>query len=299
MATYLIDAYQRLVRRRILLRGGRSQDRVISGRRLHYYELVGRGSGPPLVLLHGMGGAASSFIHILFALRDRWSRIYVPDLPGHGLSPLDPLDPPLDARGHGELFYAFLQEVVGHPAVLVGNSLGGALSMGVALEKPEAVAGLGLLSPAGAPLTAEHVAELRERFAVRSRRDALAFIMRLTHRPLPGAFLVASDLREVLRGPAVRNILAQMDTQQQLDPASLRALKIPVTLVWGASERILPFDDLEFFRANLPRHARIEVFERCGHVPMMEQPARTLRVLSDLAAEVERRPMAAARASVG
>jgi pimeloyl-ACP methyl ester carboxylesterase len=282
----LLDTYFRLAQRHVQIRGGQSRHRVVAGHRIHYFDVPGHGSGPPVVLLHGLGGSAASFVPMLFGLRDAWSRIYAPDMPGHGLSPLAHWDAPLAPRGHGQLLHTFLKEVVGRPAALVGNSLGGGLALGIALEKPEDVVGLGLLSPAGAPLSAADIADLRSRFTMRSRRDAVAFLRRLTHRPMPAAFLAASDIRDLLNSPAVRHIVSHMSSPERLDTQRMRALRIPVTLVWGASEKVLPAHGLQFFRQHLPPHTRIEVFERCGHVPMLEQPARTIRVLNRLAADI-------------
>jgi pimeloyl-ACP methyl ester carboxylesterase len=282
----LLDKYERVVRQGLRLLGVESRYRVISGQRVHYYELQGEGSGPPLVLVHGLGASANSFAAIVRGLKKRWGRIYLPDLPGHGFTPDDPGQGPLDLRQQGQLLYAFLQLVVRDRAVLVGHSMGGALTLGVTVEKPAEVLAVGLLSPAGAPLSDGDLASLRRRFAPQSRQDAIAFVRNLTHRPLIGASLAASDLGERLRSRALQHILMQTTSSDRLNEEILRQLKIPMLLVWGASERLLPAGGLDYFRAHLPSHTRIEVLERCGHMPQMEQPQRTLELLNELAALV-------------
>lgn len=281
----VLDKYDRLVRRMLGLVGARSRYRVVAGERVHYYEVEGSGTGPPLVLVHGLGGNANSFAAILSGLRRRWRRVFVPDLPGHGFSPLDSGRPPLDLRGHGALIHAFIVGVIQEPVVLVGNSMGGALSLGLTVEKPEDVLALGLLAPAGAPLTPQDIATLRANFTPTTRAEAVAFIDRLTHRPMYAARLAASDIREMIRSPAIQHILAQATPEERLDAEKVRALRQPTLLVWGVSEKVLPAGGIDYFRATLPPHARIEILERCGHLPMMEQPERTIRLLNELGRE--------------
>lgn len=282
----LLDKYERIVRQGLRLLGVESRYRVLSGQRVHYYELQGNGSGPPLVLIHGLGASANSFAPILRGLKKRWSRIYLPDLPGHGFSPDDPGQGPLNLREQGQLLYAFLQSVVREPAVLVGHSMGGALALGIAVEKTADVLAVGLLSPAGSPLTDADLMSLRQRFAPQSRRDSVEFVRKLTHRPLFGVSLAASDIGEKLRSRALQHILMQTTSSDRLDEEILRHLKIPVLLVWGASEKLLPVGGLSYFREHLPIHARIEVLEQCGHMPQLEQPARTLQLLNELKAQI-------------
>lgn len=278
----ILDKVHRLMRRAVVVRGGRAVQRAVAGRQLHWYELEGAGRGPAAVLVHGLGGSANSFFSILSPLRRSFSRLYVPDLPGHGFTPLEPGHGPLDVRGHFEVLKAFLDEVVGAPAVMIGNSMGGALSLQVAIERP-ATPGLGLLSPAGAPLGNHGLQQLRTNFHLRSRADAMRMMRRMLHHAPLGSWLVARDMQEMFDTPVVHHVIASTTPEDAVDPAALRALPMPVTLVWGASEGILPSHGVDYFRAHLPAHARIEVFDRCGHLPMIEQPRRTVAVLEDLA----------------
>jgi pimeloyl-ACP methyl ester carboxylesterase len=278
----ILDTFNRLVRRRLVSQGARAVTRVIDGRRLHFYELDGRGDAPPAVLVHGLGGSANGFFSILEPLRASHRRLYVPDLPGHGFTPLEAGESPLGLQEHFDVLQRFLDEVVREPPVVIGNSMGGALVLETAVRRPE-TRGVGLLSPAGAPLGVEGLHALRNTFSLQNRHDGARMLGQMLHRAPPGSWLLGSAFRENFDTAVVRHVVAAANAEESLSPAALGRLTMPITLVWGASEKILPLRGLDFFRAHLPAHARIEVFERCGHVPMIEQPGRTVKVLQELA----------------
>lgn len=283
----ILDRVNLLLRQQVRARGGRSVLRVAGGRRMHGYELDGWGSGPPLVLVHGLGASGSTFARLMFELRSNWRKIYVPDLPGHGFSPLEPGEQPLGVREHYEALAAWIDTVVKEPAAMVGNSLGGALSLRRALDR-EDTRGVGLLAPAGAPLDGERLEALRRSYALADRSSTMELIDRMFHRRPLLARLVAGDLRETFGSAVVQQVLTSVDGEEGLDVEGLRNLRMPVTLLWGASERLLPEDGIDFFRRHLPDHARIVVVDRCGHVPQIERPRKTLHLLDSLAAEVQR-----------
>lgn len=102
-----------------------------------------RGSGPPMVLVHGLG---SSHVHWLAVSRElgRTHRLHMPDLPGFGHTPLAGRSATVES--YGRLLGRLMDELQG-PAVLVGNSMGALLAMVAARERPEDVAALILVSP--------------------------------------------------------------------------------------------------------------------------------------------------------
>jgi pimeloyl-ACP methyl ester carboxylesterase len=275
----ILDKLNSFLRSRIQALGGQSRNHVIDGQHVHSYEIEGRGEGPPLVLVHGLGASGHSFFPVLNGLLSKWSRIYLPDLPGHGFSRQGE---PLDIRGQQEIFRGFVDRIVREPAVLIGNSLGGAVVLQTAVDRPH-MAGVGMLAPAGAPLMDDDIHRLRHTFAMDSRAKAIDFFNRLTHRQSPIGWLIASDLQKTFGVRAVQHILQEARTDEQFEQQLIQSLEMPVLLVWGSSERILPADGIHYFRKVLPSHARIEVFDECGHLPMIEKPRRTIELINDLA----------------
>ncbi|MGH2650982.1 MAG: alpha/beta fold hydrolase, partial [Actinomycetota bacterium] len=110
---------------------------------VHYIDFGG--DGPALVLVHGLGGSHPNWLAVGPRLAER-CRVFAPDLVGFGRTP--PAGRPMNLQGHRDLIERFLDEVVGGPAILVGNSTGGVLSIIEAVAAPEKVAGLVLLDPA-------------------------------------------------------------------------------------------------------------------------------------------------------
>jgi len=104
------------------------------------------GSGPPLVLVHGLGGAAANWRLVAPALAEE-RRVIVPELPGHGGS--EPLlaAPSLDP--YAEALLSVLEHEDALPAPLVGHSLGGFVALRAAARRPEAVTGIVLAAAAG------------------------------------------------------------------------------------------------------------------------------------------------------
>src|SRR5947209_6423913 len=110
---------------------------------VHYHDFGG--SGPPLVCVHGLGGAAINWMAVGHELA-RHYRVLAPDLRGFGETPLGRGASTIDSNQR--LLDRFIREVAGSAAVLVGNSMGGLLSTLQAARRPETVSAAALADPA-------------------------------------------------------------------------------------------------------------------------------------------------------
>lgn len=258
------------------VRGWRRRHVETSAGRVHLVEATGHGPLPPMVLLHGFTAAGAHYGPLLERLR-RWSRLVIaPDLPAHGFSDI-PVE--LDL---GSLYLGLrdaLDRALPEPCVLVGNSLGGALAVRYALDRPRNVLGLALLSPGGAPMTGPELDALKSLFTLRSDADALAFVDRVMVRPGAMRRLYAYGIRGGFARPAVRALLASMTTGDCLQPDELRGLAMPVRVMWGEHERVLPASGRSFFEAHLPSHGRVELHPGIGHCPHLDDCDHTVRTL--------------------
>lgn len=280
----LLELLHAVVRRALRFRGVESRLQPVGGHTVHFYRLHGKGkpSGPPVVLVHGLGGNANGFARLLVGLAGRFSTVYALDLPGNGFSPLPP-GGPLALDEHLAVLQAFCRTVVQERALLVGNSLGGALVLTLAAKSPEAVCAVGLLAPAGARLPPERFSEMMGHLEVHTAWEGLAFTRRLFHRAPLAALLFAPQMAKVHNTPAVTAIRARATVEDFLSPETLAHVLAPTLLLWGGSEKLLPPEMLAYFRRHLPGSARIEVVEGVGHVPQMERPGEVVRRLTDFA----------------
>lgn len=268
----LMGGMQKAMRRVLVARGVASETVNVGGQKVHHYALEGQGKGPPVVLVHGLGGSANGFGRTFFGLSRRFSRVLAPDLPGHGFSG-EYCGGPTCVRGQFDVLRAYCEDVVRTPALVVGNSLGGAMAVNLASEQPALVKALALVAPAGAELTPEALTALLGAFAVKSNADVRALTKRLFHRPPWAAMLLASELRKFYTTPTVRALSDDaLATQASIAPQAVRDLKMPVLLLWGGSERLLPPEILSWYRQHLPPQAEVRVVEGFGHVPQMERP---------------------------
>ncbi|MCX6107429.1 MAG: alpha/beta hydrolase [Proteobacteria bacterium] len=258
------------------------ESRVVGAkhRRLHVFVGEGSGSLPPIMLVHGIGASASSFGPLMHLLRSSFSKIIVPDFPGHGQSAPIP-----NLKGHEQLFSetcASLTEFIREPIYLFGNSMGGAFSVYWAEHYRELTRGLVLCSPAGAPMDKRELDAFRSQFDLSTLAKARNFAGKLTHTmPAPAAWLLALSLREVFATKTVRTLLANLTPGDGLHPDELARLDMPVMFLWGKSEHLMPEAHFNYFAAHLPGHVYITRPERFGHCPQLDRPAELARYIVD------------------
>ena len=236
------------------------------------------GGGPVLVLLHGAGDQAATWSPVAGELLPG-RRLVVPDLAGHGASA------PQSGEITVESLLAGLSAVLDAAAprekvTIVGNSLGAWLACLWAKENPERVERLvlvngGPLKPAAEGITLLPKSRAEARKAVEALRD-------------PGSirvpdFVLDDVVRQAATGPLARLAATSGGMERFVLDGRLGELDVPVEIVWGASDRMLPLAYAEGLRNGLPR-ARLTELPRCGHVPQQECPAAFAAALGKLLA---------------
>lgn len=277
----LVDPFvlsQQVLRRALVTVGVRSKVAQVRGQAVHYYELEGTGRGPPALLVHGLAGSANGFYRLFHGMAKRFSRVIAPDLPGHGFSPV-PAEGPLSVLEQFSVLLEFCQRVVREPSYVVGNSLGGAMAINLGHQYPDLARALALVAPGGARVSPERFQELARSMHVKTTAHARALTRRLFHRPPVLALVFAGWLRPMYENPCVPVMFKELAAKSYIEPEVLEALKMPVLLLWGQSEKHLPFEGIDYFRQHMPKHARIEVVKHFGHVPQVERPGELLKRL--------------------
>jgi pimeloyl-ACP methyl ester carboxylesterase len=239
---------------------------------LHGLRFVVRGQAgaPELLVLHGLGDSIAGWARVLGPLA-RTHRVHVVDLPGHGFS-LAPRDFRI-----GTILEPLARYAAGVAApVLVGHSLGGWLAARLALLPGCNARGLVLINPAGAVLPEGEWTVFRELF---ERADAAAYLERAFHAAPIALRLFPGEIARAMTSPATRAFLAAVSREDFLRDAELASLRMPVRIIWGQRDRLLPGGSLPFFRTHLPR-AEIVILPRAGHLPHLEAPAELARAIA-------------------
>jgi pimeloyl-ACP methyl ester carboxylesterase len=283
----LLPLAQRVARVALRRRGFSTRILTVGEARVHAYEATGQGTLPPIAVAHGIGSAGAAFAAVLAGLQRHVTRVVAPEMPGHGFSP--PLEGRLTAERLMKTMEGALDQLLPEPAIVCGNSLGGAVALHYAIARPDRVLGLVLLSPAGLRLPARDLEALRRTFLFETDLDTRRFLERLYHRKPLLLPLLAREVRAHMSRPVIRHLLESLTPDHGLEPADLKNLSVPILFVWGASERILPSVLLEGFRTHLPAHATFEHPEGIGHCPHLDAPERIVSRIIRFAAEVERK----------
>ena len=232
------------------------------------YLKQGRGT-TSILLVHGFMGNLHNW-----ALNQRTLaagyEVYAVELPGHGRSSKQVPDPSID--GLISTVIEFL-DAVGRTSVhLVGHSLGGGLGLGLALREPERVSTCTLLAPIGfgreiATEFAEGVLQTDSREQIRHYLGMLFGDRHVVTRAMVEDVIRYKNMDGVI--PALRKIFAEFTTDG-VQALQLRdrivELSMPLQVMWGAEDRILP----SFHAEGLPDHVEVHRFARCGHMLQME-----------------------------
>jgi pimeloyl-ACP methyl ester carboxylesterase len=251
---------------------------------LHFYDAPGRGSSPPVVVLHGLCSNATVFGSVIQALRTHVRRVVAPDAPGHGFSDTPAEGLTIESLGIG--LAELLDREIDEPAILCGNSLGGAVALRYAMARPEKVRGLVLCSPAGAQMTKPELDGILASFDLRSRADAREFFTRLHGKAPWFAPFLAGDLIKHFARPAFQALRDSARNAPLLTTEELASLTQPIHVVWGRGDKLLPASNLEFFRKSLPSHAVVEEVYGVGHCPHLDAPRALVRRIVAMAQSV-------------
>lgn len=284
--------------------GGRSITVDLDGP-LHVVDYGG--DGPPLVLVHGLGGSHLNWMLVARPLTSHFHVVAV-DLPGFGLSP--PAGRKSDVRDQAALVARYIAAGFDEPAYLVGNSMGGLVALLTADRFPEVVAGLVLIDPAlppdairrpsldtvrflGVPLLpfigVAVLERQRQKLSVRERVLASMEFVTSDHTSIPEEVLVAGEAMEEARRQMPWSIPSFIDAGRSIARvlaargsfvAMVHRIGAPVMMVHGAKDDVVP---IEFARAIADERPDWElvVYHDVGHVPQLEAPDRVVGAIVD------------------
>jgi pimeloyl-ACP methyl ester carboxylesterase len=283
-----MDLVNKLSHGSLVARGADAWMGRLSGHRVQRYALSGKGQAAPVLLLHGLNAAAGSMVTLVPELTRISSRVALLDLPSHGRSP-HPEAGALSLLDYGAVALQAAEELfeeTGRPVALVGNSLGGALAFYVAQARPDLVAGVVGLNPAGAPSAERSVSELPSGFEdIHEGSEKMAGLL---FARVPAAYwFVGRDIARGWASAPVQQLLSDARSgslsgmvSELLPKVTARAL-----VLWGAEDRMLPYASADELRRLLP-NVRVEIVPGAGHVLQVERPLWTARRVAAFIAQL-------------
>jgi pimeloyl-ACP methyl ester carboxylesterase len=253
---------------------------IIDGVRLHYQE---KGTGTPLILIHGFTSSTYSWKDVFEPLAKNY-RVIAVDLKGFGFSGKP--DGDYTRRAQAILVAHLLDYLKIDKAWLVGNSMGGEVSLNFALQNPQRVAGLILIDSAGVSVPGSN--SLAPGYArvpvVGPVLIALALTSdRLVRQGLEKSFYddakvtderVAAYYRPLkTRGGQLAALRARTQAGQFPIEQDLNKISVPALIIWGADDALIPIEAGRKMN-SLIKGSKLVIVERCGHVPQEELPER-------------------------
>jgi pimeloyl-ACP methyl ester carboxylesterase len=254
------------------------------------------GDGPPLVLVHGLGGAAANW-RLLAPLLAAGRRVIVPELPGHGGSAPLPAAPNVDAFADAVL--GVVESEAALPAPWVGHSLGGLVALRAALRRPEAVLGIVLAAAAGISSRDRAARATLGLLSVVQPGRLMAPFRRSWSRSRLGRMLAfgwwgvadpagldPAMAEAFLSGPAehtdtVSAGRALLATDPRID---LGQVSCPCLCLWGTDDNWVPLEDGMEYARRL--RAQLRTIAGCGHLLIGERPDACLAAIEELLAAI-------------
>lgn len=237
---------------------------------VHYLEA---GQGPVLILVHGLGSSSSAWRDSMVHLA-RSYRVLALDLPGYGKS--DKPEADYSVQYLAGVVNEFIDSQGTDKVTLAGNSLGGWIAALVALQKPNKVKGLILVSSAGlrrqdqlpanpAPVTKEEERQLL--LAVYANQSLV------TEKLVNEQWEYSKQVR-----PAVLASIAAFQMKPPFLDDRLKDIKTPTLIIWGRQDKLIPVQTAERFAKGIAGSEMV-VIENAGHLPQIEQPKAFSRAL--------------------
>lgn len=270
------------VTRTSLLRLGVSEhDCTLHGIPIHYYHhpgAPGSDAHMPILLIHGIADNALTWALTMHGLA-KIGPVYAIDLPGFGLSGYPKGRRYAALSEHVAVVQAMIREVIGHPALLVGNSLGGWISTRLALAIPDLTTGVIMLDPGGAMLNGRPSWQpFMDTVAVPDLRTVRTIFHQMFGSPplIMALYLGQRGFQTLFLRDPVTQFVAAASEDDFFRPAELQHLQVPVGLIWGMTDQFLPPGSFEFFRDHLPAPSLLTL-RGCGHLPQRERPLQVVR----------------------
>ena len=242
-----------------------------------YYET---GEGPVLMLLHGLFGALSNYHHLIMHF-SQTHRVCVPLLPLFELSPEETSVRRMVTYTNDLIDYKGYRDII-----MVGNSLGGHITLLYVLDHPEKIKAIVLTASSGL---------FEEAFGSSyPRKSDYEYIKMKTGTTFYDPELATKELVDEVfdivnnREKALRVLYMARSALKHNIREHIGTITVPVLLIWGKDDTITPAFVGEEFHKLFP-NSELHILDNCGHAPMMERPDDFIRLLENFVHRIKDR----------
>ena len=244
---------------------------TVFGARIHYLEA---GSGPVVILLHGLGGSSANWAPNIAPLAQKY-RVLVPDQIGFGKSD----KPMLNYRVATlvDFLDGFYKQVGIQKATLVGNSLGGFTAAAFALAHPAKVEKLVLVDAAGFSVTGDLDPKVLNGLNPSTRQQIKDLMSLVFYNKEQFSSDMAVDAFLASRVTAgdqytIQRFIDSIGRGEDMLDGKLGAIKHPTLIIWGREDGLTQLSMGQRFNKEIAG-SQLLIIEKCGHVPQLEKPA--------------------------
>jgi pimeloyl-ACP methyl ester carboxylesterase len=249
-----------MTRARLVFGGFHNEYTTIRGNRIHYYE---GGSGAPVVLVHGLGSRAEDWANLMPQLKQAGFHVYAMDLLGYGRS-AKPADATYSISEEAQYVEDFLAQRGLQKVNLVGWSMGGWVSMRVALDEPERIGRLVLCDSAGIRFEPTFTVFDFEPTTVPAVRHLYSMLM---PQPTEVPDFLASDMVRKFKelNWVVDRSARSMFRGDELLDGKLSALQMPTLIIWGRQDHLIPLATGVAMHQQISQSV-LQIYDGCGHL---------------------------------
>ena len=234
------------------------------------FKYIEKGEGTPLIILHGIMGGLSNFDEVIEYFSKDF-RVLMPELPIYSFPLLK-----TSVKGFSKYLHDFLKYKGIDKAILLGNSLGGHITLYYTNKNPEKVIAMILTGSSGLYEKAmgDSFPQRKNYEYIKRKAQEVFYDPKVATKELVDeVFDIVNDRMKVLRTlslakSAIRHNMAK----------DLPTMKLPTCLIWGRNDQVTPPDVADEFQRLLP-DADLYWIDKCGHAPMMEHPQEFIKIM--------------------
>lgn len=228
------------------------------------FQFISEGEGQPIVLLQGLMGGLSNFTKLISFFSTKGYKVYFPELPIYDLPVLN-----TNLTSLAKFVAKFIEEEVGEPATVVGNSMGGHVGLILTLSRPELVKHLVLTGSSGLyerSFGDSFPRKSDKEYMKRKAQEVFYDPEVATDELVDEVFSIVND-----RGKGIKTVMLARSAIKHNMENELHKIQVPTCIIWGKQDNVTP-PEVAVEMDRLIPDSDLFWMDKCGHAAMMEKP---------------------------